>query len=152
MLCALLDDGNTLVLDKGIGKEREEVDRLVALLKRKGHSLVELTEDDAPTTDDDGKISCDVVAWQGSVAKFGSIITHSQLYIGYDSAFQHIAAALGVPLIDVFADVHGPLFAERWHPHGEGIVRVVRVQAEQLESKKIVEKVMARYREIKHSS
>jgi len=41
--------------------------------------------------------------WDGSFAGFASIIAASRLYVGYDSAGQHIAAAAGVPLVSVFA-------------------------------------------------
>jgi hypothetical protein len=149
LLCALLADGNTLILDKGVGKEREETDTLVAILQERGHSVVKLMEDNAQEIGDGDKILCDVIAWEGGIAKFGSMIAHSQLYIGYDSAFQHIAAALKVPVIDIFADVRGPLFAERWQPYGKGPIRVVKVQPEQRESRNILEAVMACYQEIR---
>ena len=47
-------------------------------------------------------------------------------YIGYDSAGQHIAAALGVSTIDIFADSNTPLAATRWRPFGPGLVHVVK--------------------------
>lgn len=149
LLCALLGDGNTLILDKGVGKEREEIDKLVAMLRETGRTVVELAEDTAHEPGDGDKISCDVLAWQGGIAKFGSLIACSQIYIGYDSAFQHVAAALEVPVIDVFADVRGPLFAERWQPYAKGIVRIVRADPAQRDSKKILDEVMACQREIR---
>ena len=35
--------------------------------------------------------------WQGDYATFAAHIAASKLYIGYDSAGQHVAAACGVP-------------------------------------------------------
>ena len=35
--------------------------------------------------------------WEGSFAGFAAIIAASRLYVGYDSAGQHVAAACGVP-------------------------------------------------------
>jgi ADP-heptose:LPS heptosyltransferase len=61
--------------------------------------------------------------WTGSFAGFASIIARSQLYVGYDSAGQHVAAACGVPLIAVFAGFSCPRMFARWRPAG----RVVRV-------------------------
>lgn len=56
--------------------------------------------------------------WQGSFAGFAAIIAASRLYIGYDSAGQHVAAACGVPLISVFAGFPSPRMFHRWRPAG----------------------------------
>jgi ADP-heptose:LPS heptosyltransferase len=56
--------------------------------------------------------------WDGSFAGFASIIAASRLYVGYDSAGQHIAAAAGVPLVSVFAGFPAPRMFERWRPVG----------------------------------
>ncbi len=64
-----------------------------------------------------------VERWNGSFAGFASIIAASRLYVGYDSAGQHVAAACGVPLIAVFAGFPSPRMFARWKPAG----RVIRV-------------------------
>lgn len=64
-----------------------------------------------------------VRTWNGSFAGFASIISRAALYIGYDSAGQHAAAAAGVPLISVFAGFPVPRMFHRWRPAG----RVIRV-------------------------
>jgi len=61
--------------------------------------------------------------WRGSFAGFARIIAGSSLYVGYDSAGQHAAAACGVPLISIFAGFPVPRMFERWKPAG----RVIRV-------------------------
>ncbi len=58
--------------------------------------------------------------WEGSFAGFVSIIMQSDLYVGYDSAGQHAAAAAGVPLISVFKGAPSALFRNRWSPQGAG--------------------------------
>ena len=63
--------------------------------------------------------------WNGSFAGFAKIISGCSLYVGYDSAGQHIAAALGIPVIDIFTQSANPIFRERWRPSGSGIVNVV---------------------------
>ena len=68
-----------------------------------------------------------VVAWRGSLAGFGALIGVSDLYIGYDSACQHVAAALGVKTIDIFAGFRSPRMVERWRPSGPAEVRMVVV-------------------------
>jgi len=64
--------------------------------------------------------------WNGSFAGFASIIAGSHLYVGYDSAGQHVAAAAGVPLISIFAGFPAPRMFDRWRPTGPG-ASVIRV-------------------------
>jgi len=61
--------------------------------------------------------------WDGSFAGFARIIAGASLYVGYDSAGQHAAAACGVPLISVFAGFPTARMAERWKPVGQ-VIRV----------------------------
>lgn len=68
--------------------------------------------------------------WSGSFAAFAAIIAKSDLYVGYDSAGQHAAAALGVPLVSVFAGAVNDMFFERWRPDG----RVIRIDGGSPES------------------
>ncbi|MBI2684953.1 MAG: hypothetical protein HYX27_01455 [Acidobacteria bacterium] len=63
--------------------------------------------------------------WQGSFAPFAAAIGRSRLYVGYDSAGQHVAAACGVPRITVFNGHSGETFAARWRPDGAGFSRVL---------------------------
>jgi ADP-heptose:LPS heptosyltransferase len=67
-----------------------------------------------------------VAYWEGSFAGFAATIAGSRLYVGYDSAGQHVAAAAGVPLIGVFAGFPAPRMFERWRPVGPHC-RVIRV-------------------------
>jgi ADP-heptose:LPS heptosyltransferase len=46
------------------------------------------------------------------------VIAGSSLYVGYDSAGQHVAAACGVPLISIFAGFPAPRMFQRWSPSG----------------------------------
>lgn len=62
--------------------------------------------------------------WEGSFAGFAAIVSRAGLYVGYDSAGQHVAAAAGVPLISVFAGFPAPRMFHRWRPAG----RVIRVE------------------------
>jgi len=68
-----------------------------------------------------------VHSFRGSFAAFGSAISHSDLYIGYDSAGQHVAAATGVPLLSVFAGFVSPRMLARWRPWGRGRIEVIPV-------------------------
>lgn len=62
----------------------------------------------------------------GSFAEFAAAIASSRLYVGYDSAGQHVAAACGVPLISIFKGCASERFFARWRPSGCGRVEIVR--------------------------
>ncbi|HWR50324.1 MAG TPA: glycosyltransferase family 9 protein [Bryobacteraceae bacterium] len=62
----------------------------------------------------------------GSFAQFAATVAHARLYLGYDSAGQHVAAASGVSLVSVFTGYPCERFAERWRPAGRGPVAIAR--------------------------
>ena len=62
----------------------------------------------------------------GSFAEFAGLIARSRLYVGYDSAGGHAAAACGVPMISVFAGAASERMAQRWRPDGPGPIHVVK--------------------------
>lgn len=64
-----------------------------------------------------------VETWRGSFAGFASIIAASRLYVGYDSAGQHVAAACRTPLISIFAGFPCERMFQRWRPAGH-VIRV----------------------------
>jgi ADP-heptose:LPS heptosyltransferase len=63
--------------------------------------------------------------WEGSFAGFAMITSGASLYVGYDSAGQHVASACGVPLISIFAGFPVPRMFERWRTSGH-VIRVDR--------------------------
>ena len=67
-----------------------------------------------------------IAMWEGSFAGFAAHIQKSKLYVGYDSAGGHVAAACGVPMISVFAGFPSERMFQRWRPTGVGEIRVVR--------------------------
>jgi hypothetical protein len=94
-LLALLYARAPIVIDKGAGGE--EAARVELAVSRSGARAT---------------------FWEGSFAGFAHIIAGSRLYVGYDSAGQHVAAATGVPLITVFAGFPAPRMFQRWRPVG----------------------------------
>ena len=94
-LLALLSARLPLVIDKGAGGE--EAARVERAAARSG---------------------AQATFWDGSFAGFAHIIAGSNLYVGYDSAGQHVAAACGVPLISIFAGFPAPRMFYRWRPTG----------------------------------
>jgi ADP-heptose:LPS heptosyltransferase len=64
--------------------------------------------------------------WSGSFAGFAAIIAASDLYVGYDSAGQHVAAACRIPQITVFAGEPCERMFQRWRPAGHDKICVIR--------------------------
>jgi ADP-heptose:LPS heptosyltransferase len=103
LLALLAETGLPLTIDQGAGgEEAQRVERAIA---RSGASPA-------------------VRRWNGSFAGFAAIVAGSRLYVGYDSAGQHVAAACGVPLVAVFAGFPCARMFARWRPAG----RVIRVE------------------------
>jgi ADP-heptose:LPS heptosyltransferase len=105
LLSLLSETGQNLVIDAGAGGA--EAERVQRAIQRSG---VKAT------------------LWEGSFAGFASIITSSRLYVGYDSAGQHVAAACGVPLISIFAGFPSLRMFARWRPAAAhaSVIRVDR--------------------------
>jgi ADP-heptose:LPS heptosyltransferase len=95
LLRLLAETGLAIAIDKGAGGE--EAERVAAALERSGTRAS---------------------VWEGSFAGFAQIIAAARLYVGYDSAGQHVAAASGVPLISIFAGFPCQRMFERWRPGG----------------------------------
>jgi ADP-heptose:LPS heptosyltransferase len=110
LLALLAAKGMPLYIDKGAGGEEEQ--RVLRAVERAGVQSS---------------------FWEGSFAGFARIIAGSRLYVGYDSAGQHIASATGVPLITIFTGFPVPRMFERWKPSGDKcrVVRLDRPDADQ---------------------
>jgi ADP-heptose:LPS heptosyltransferase len=106
LLRALVERGAFILIDKGAG--REEAARVET-------AVAGLPAD---------RVQC----WDGAFAPFAAQIARSDMYIGYDSAGQHVAAACGVPLVSVFAGFPSARMFARWRPTGAGRIEVVRVE------------------------
>jgi ADP-heptose:LPS heptosyltransferase len=100
LLALLAESGARICIDKGAGGE--EAARVELAVARSGIRAT---------------------FWEGSFAGFASIIAAARLYVGYDSAGQHVAAAAGVPLVSIFAGFAAPRLFHRWRPNGN-VIRV----------------------------
>ncbi|MEE8177325.1 MAG: glycosyltransferase family 9 protein, partial [Acidobacteriota bacterium] len=132
LLSRLLDDGCTVLLDKGVGEEeRDRADRLVERVRAGGRAVIELNQRSARAELTAQELPCRMLTWQGEIGFFSALVAGCDEYIGYDSAGQHIAAALGVPTLDIFTGSASAVFRERWRPTGQGIVQVVAIPLSQ---------------------
>jgi hypothetical protein len=92
LLGALAETGGSMFLDKGgSAEEHERVERAILPGMR--------THD-------------------GAFAPFAAQVARSKLYVGYDSAGQHVACACGVPLISIFKGFVSERMFARWRPEG----------------------------------
>jgi ADP-heptose:LPS heptosyltransferase len=120
LLRGLVEAGWRIFLDTGGGGE--ETARVEALVGCLGTPAIE--------------------TWRGSLAGFGALIGASRLYVGYDSACQHLAAALGVPVINIFAGHSSPRMVERWRPSGRGKATMVVVDGKGSEPEQVLARVL----------
>lgn len=119
---------SALILDKGASDaERAQVDAIVATLRAQGRNVIELNEQNVKETLRQDNLQAEVVTWDGSIGSFAVLIAASDQYIGYDSAGQHIAAALGVPTLTFFVNANSERFAHRWQPYGQGTIKLLLV-------------------------
>lgn len=103
LLRYLVQHESSILIDRGAGgEEAERVERAVA--QAGGHIRI----------------------WDGSFAGFAAQIARSALYVGYDSAGGHVAAACGVPLLSIFSGAVSERMFQRWRPTGPGSVKIVR--------------------------
>ncbi|HEV8041295.1 MAG TPA: glycosyltransferase family 9 protein [Bryobacteraceae bacterium] len=75
-----------------------------------------------------------ITMWEGSFAGFAAHIQKSKLYVGYDSAGGHVAAACGVPLLSIFAGFASARMFHRWRPSGPGPIEVIRADVKQVDN------------------
>ena len=59
-----------------------------------------------------------LIGVESRIGEMAGLIANSHEYIGYDSACQHIAAAMETPCITIFAGSNNMRFIRRWSAHG----------------------------------
>jgi len=83
-----------------------------------------------------------IAMWDGSFAGFAAHIQRSHLYVGYDSAGGHVAAASGIPMICIFSGFASERMFQRWRPTGPGKISVLR--SDQLSGTSLLTKAVIR--------
>ena len=119
-----------LIIDCGAtSEEHEQVNQLLSVLAEQGKAICSINDlqEGTPIPNNNP----DVLTWRGSLGIFASLIAGSNLYIGYDSAGQHIAAALKVPTLTIFVNSGANNFPFRWQPHGSGPIETIHLKPSQ---------------------
>jgi hypothetical protein len=151
LLWALLEQGARVTFAKGVGdEERARADRHLGRLRARQTPIAEVQASDLDALPPASRLRrANLIAWQGELGAFCAVIAAADLYIGYDSAGQHIAAALGRPTIDIFADDSIPMVVTRWTPTGTAPVHVIE---HYLAPQSTLDRTMGAYRAIIHAA
>ena len=125
LLLALLQARDTvIVLDKGFGDEElQNSNLLLAAVKENGFAAQDAAFGTAP----DSGFSSGVIGMQTRIGEIAAVIAKCDEYIGYDSACQHIAAALQTPCLTIFAGSNNMRFIRRWSAFSPSNCRIVHV-------------------------
>ena len=111
LLELLRRSGFRILLDYGTGEDEARLvdDRVGTFSGSKSH---------VKTKHDGLHKRADLMTCRGSLSAFGGWMYEADVFVGYDSASAHVAAAYGVPVIEVFAGAPSERFQQRWRPCG----------------------------------
>ena len=125
LLLSLLQEPDTvIVLDKGFGEaELQNSNSLLEAVKEHGYSAENVEFGATPDT----RCRSGVVGVQTRIGEIAAVIATCDEYIGYDSACQHIAAALQVPCLTIFAGSNNMRFIRRWSAFSPSDCQIVHV-------------------------
>ncbi|MHC4154249.1 MAG: glycosyltransferase family 9 protein [Planctomycetota bacterium] len=133
--------GTVIILDKGFGAE--ELSRSAALIEHirsRGYQIMEAGFEDIESTE----MTRGVIAVECGIGEMAALISISNAFIGYDSACQHIAAALKVPTTTVFAGTNNMGFIRRWSACGDTRCSIVHVKTLEKPSQVDIDDVVLR--------
>ena len=124
LLCLLQEPDTVIILDKGFGDEElENSNALLEAVRENGFAAGE--------AEFGAVLSCDfrsgVIGMQTRIGEIAALIANCDEYIGYDSACQHIAAALEIPCLTIFAGSNNMRFIRRWSAFGPSDCHIVHV-------------------------
>ncbi len=142
LLPALLQEPKTVILlDKGFGDdELQNSNALLTRIKEKGYGIHHAVFDGELGT----SLNWGVIGLQTRIGEIAALISESDEYIGYDSACQHIAAALKTPCLTIFAGSNNMRFIRRWSAFGSNSCKIVHVDTLSNPSSIDVEDVITR--------
>ncbi len=156
LVASLIEEGAIVILDKGAGEdETRRADAVIRHAARQSSErearVIEVDEASLPELLSSPALGAELLVWSGRIGLLAALISESDLYIGYDSAGQHIAAAAGVACIDVFAGFSSPRMLDRWRPAGAASSRVIAVDTinnDDTDARAILSETMRHAREI----
>ncbi len=149
ILLRLLQEPETVILlDKGFGdKETAYINSLIHSISEKGYQVRHTPFDSIGNE----IISHGIVGVESRIGEIASLIANSDEYIGYDSACQHIAAALGTPSLTIFAGSNNTRFIRRWSAFGPKSCNIVHVDTLTDPASIDVDDIITRMTNIRHA-
>jgi ADP-heptose:LPS heptosyltransferase len=112
-------------------------------VRHANYEVTEVTAESAAQVIGKGGLKdCRMLVWKGGIGAWAGLIAASDELIGYDSASQHIAAALRVPLIDIFIEQSTAKFRSRWRPAGRGPITIIDRAGKTIDPSQLVDDVM----------
>jgi ADP-heptose:LPS heptosyltransferase len=144
LVCELLKQPKTIViLDRGFGAEELNASQqIIDELRNKGYPILQNQFDRI----DPGNFSEGLLSLECTTGEIASLIANSHGFIGYDSACQHIAAALSTPTITIFTGSNNPHFIRRWSACGNTSCKVIHVntlvEPENIDPDEIINRIM----------
>ena len=125
LLLRLLQEPNTVILlDKGFGDEElDYTNSLIGAIKKQGYPVLHSSFD----FEDNREIGRGLIGVRSRIGEIAALIAHCDEFIGYDSACQHIAAAVGTPCLTIFAGSNNMRFIRRWSAYGPKSSHIIHV-------------------------
>lgn len=130
LLRRLAADGFGILLSRGVDEaEVAATARLTERLAGSGVDVVDLAVGADPSTlKAPGRRQ--IVTWQTDLNGAGALTAAADVYVGYDSSGQHVAAAVGTPGVTAFVGGANERFMRRWSPWGAGQAQIVPATAD----------------------
>ncbi len=123
----------TVIIDSGFSSsELSQSHELESTFRSEGIQILRLSEDSYFQFSAQDLQDQQIIFWEGGIGSFAALISCSDQYVGYDSSGQHIAAALGIPVLTIFSDSSSALFAQRWQPTSISKIVSVFISPDQL--------------------
>ena len=125
LLLTILQEPQTIILlDRGSGdRELDHTGALMKSVEKNGHTVYNTKIEDCAELD----ITQDIIGLETRIGEIAAIIAQCDEYIGYDSAGQHIAAAVETPCLTIFAGSNNMRFLRRWSAFGQKSCQIVHV-------------------------
>lgn len=146
LVLTLLEEKNTAIfLDLGFGDEETQRNQaILEAVERRGIATVACDYSSLSEQAHCGG----VIGVRCDIGEIASLIACSDEFIGYDSACQHMAAALNKPTYTVFAGTSNVRFIRRWTACGPNVSEIIFVDNEskavEIDCPDIVERIIDR--------
>jgi len=123
LLTLLRKEDALIILDKGIDLEKQENEWILKEIAKQGYDVQHGHFQSEETI----KVHKGIIGMEAKIDEISSLIAFSDEFIGYDSACQHIAAALNTPCTTIFAGSNNMKFIRRWCAFGQNSSHMIHI-------------------------